>query len=56
MTQMQAVDYIFDNIEEFRAKYADVIKKFESKGIEPKLAEAMTITIAATAKAITDMA
>ena len=55
MTQMQAVDYIFKNIDEFRAKYAGDIAKFESMGIEPKLAEAMTITIAATAKALTDL-
>jgi hypothetical protein len=52
---MNNVDYIFDNREEFRAKYADVIAKFEAMGIESKMAEAMTITIAAKAKTISDM-
>lgn len=54
MTANQAADYIFENIEDFRAKYADTIAKFVSKGIEPKMAEALTITIAANAKALTD--
>ena len=56
MTSMQAADYIFENLEDFRAKYAGVIAKFESKGIDPKLAEAMAITLAATAKAVSDYA
>ena len=56
MTSLQAADYILENLNEFRAKYANVIAKFENKGIEPKLAEAMAITLAATAKAASDLA
>lgn len=52
---MSNVDYIFDNREEFRAKYAAIISKFEAMGIESKMAEAMAITIAAKAKTISDM-
>ena len=55
MNEMQAVDYIFANIDEFRTEYESVITKFESMGIEHKMAEAMAITIAAKAKAISDL-
>lgn len=48
------VDYILDNREEFRRRYADIIAKFEDMGIDSTTAEAMAITIAATSKAITD--
>jgi hypothetical protein len=54
MTANQAADYIFENLEEFKAHHADTIAKFESKGIEPKMALALTITLAANAKALTD--
>ena len=54
MTANQATDYIFENLDEFKVRYADVIAKFEGKGIEPKMALALTITICANAKAITD--
>lgn len=52
---MSNVDYIFDNREEFRAKYAGIISKFEAMGIESTMAEAMAITVAAKAKTISDM-
>lgn len=55
MNEIQAVDYIFDNIEQFRKKYAGFISKFEGMGIEPKMAEAMVITIAAKSKALADL-
>lgn len=48
------VDYILDNREEFRRRYADITAKFEDMGIDSTTAEAMAITIAATSKAITD--
>lgn len=54
MTANQAADYIFENIGEFEAKYADVIAKFESVGIDHTMAKAMAITTAAYAKALTD--
>lgn len=54
MTASQAADYIFENLEEFKAHHADTIAKFESKGIEPQMALALTITLAANAKALTD--
>ena len=54
MTANQAANYIFENMNEFEAKYAEQIAKFESKGIEHQMALALTITIAANAKAITD--
>lgn len=55
MTATQAADYIFENIDEFEAKYADVIAKFESKGIEHTMAKALAITTAAYAKAASDL-
>ena len=54
MTANQAADYIFENLEEFKTRHADTIAKFESKGIEPQLALALTITLAANCKAITE--
>ena len=54
MTAKQAADYIFENMGEFEAEYADVIAKFEGKGIEHTTAKALAITIAANAKALTD--
>ncbi len=54
MTAEQATNYIFEHMGEFEAEYAGVIAKFESKGIEPKMAKALAITIAANAKAVAD--
>lgn len=54
MTAEQAAEYIIENIDEFRTKYAGTIARFEGAGIERKLAEAMAITIAANAKALAD--
>ena len=54
MTANQAADYIFENMDEFKVRYADVIAKFEGKGIEPKMALALTITLCANTEAITD--
>ena len=54
MTATQATNYIFENLEDFKAAHADEIKKFESNGIDSTTALAMTITIAANAKALTD--
>ena len=54
MTANQAADYIFENLDEFKASHADVIAKFEKVGVEPKMALAMTITLAANAKALAD--
>ena len=54
MTASQAADFIFENLDEFKARYADTIAKFEAKGIEPQMALALTVTIAANAKALTD--
>lgn len=55
MTSKQAAECIFDNLDEFEAKYADVIAKFESKGIEHSMAKALAITTAAYAKAASDL-
>lgn len=55
MTSKQAAEYIFENMDEFEAKYADVIAKFESKGIEHTMAKALAITTAAYAKAASDL-
>ena len=54
MTSKQAADYIFENMDEFEAKYASVIAKFESKGIDHTMAKALAITIASNAKAVVD--
>lgn len=56
MDQMQAVDHIFENLDEFKAKYAGTIRRFEDMGIDHKTALAMAITIAAKAKALADLA
>lgn len=54
MTANQAADYIFENLEEFEVRHADTIAKFESKGIDHTMAKALTITLAAYSKALTD--
>lgn len=52
----RAVDHIFENMGEFEAKYAGTIRRFEGMGIDHTTAMAMTVTIAAKAKALTDIA
>lgn len=49
MDQMQAVDHIFENLDEFKAKYAGTIRRFEDMGIDHK-------TALAKAKALADLA
>lgn len=55
MNAKQAAEYILANIDEFEAKHADVIAKFEGKGIDHTMAKALAITMAAYAKAASDL-
>ena len=52
---MSNVNHILRNRRQFNEKYADVIAKFESVGVEHRMAEAMAITVVAKMKTINDM-
>lgn len=54
MTAIQAADYIFENLDEFKATHTEDIEKFEALGIDRTTALSMVITLAANAKALTD--